>query len=321
MLEAAFFSAFPNFVEGVYKETTLVKWACYLFFTIVIYLFPRGVKMVLSLVFQKSNCPPFDGELSSAPNPHWLLGHSSALSGKDGIMGLKTVIVDAADKHGVSAFWLHHRPAVSFLNPKDAQRVLRQNMTKPDLNILVQKHFNSFFGPDTILITNGNKWKTSRMVVHKAFTPDALNDAQACMNELAGVFSSTITRTIDERTRKEISKDDGYLGLSPNGDGVVLDYSTVFKMITVDVIGNAAFGYDFGCSKTLTSSYYALAFDCLQSELSSRIQEDILNPLTFFYSIPTPRNLKQKRSARVLREFLLNVVRERRVKHANKKKY
>ena len=276
-----------------------------LFFAIIMYLFPRGVKMILSLVFQKTNHPSFDDKLSSAPNLHWLLGHSSALLGKDGIMGLKTIMVDAVDKHGVSTFWLPDRPAVYFLNPKDAQRVLRQNMTRPNFNILFKKHFNNFLGPDSILITNRNKWKTSHMVFHKALTLEALHDAQACMNELTGFFSSTITRIMDGRIRKKISKDDGYLGLSPNGDGVVLDYSTIFKMITVDVIGNAAFGYNFGCSKTLTSSYYALAFDCLQLELLSQVKKDILNPLTFFNSFPTPQYFKQNRSARLLREFLI----------------
>lgn len=295
------------------------KWAWVLLLSCFVYLLVRALNMMFSM-WSKKIRPPIDAKLPSLSNPHWLLGHLSFLSGSKGAMGLKTLTVDNADKNGISTFWLVNNPAVSFLQPKDAQRVLRGSITRANSSSIFTKHMDNFLGRESILtLPGGTKWKVSRSVVHRAFTPDALTDAQACMNTLAGIFSSSIVQAIDERFTKKISKDNGYMGISPDGEGIVLDYITLFKMVTIDVIGNAAFGYDFQCSKTLTSSYYSLAFEYLQKEFANRIQKDLLNPFTWFYSLPTPRNLKQKKSATVLREFLLNIVHERRMQHATNK--
>jgi cytochrome P450 len=291
---------------------TLVKWLWVALYSVLIYIIARGLKIYLFLVSQKSR-PPFDAKLPCAPNAHWLLGNLGDLMGK-GPMGMKALMVDAADKNGISTFWLMNNPTVAFLDPKDAQRVLRSSVSRAGGMSVVVKHFRKFLGSDSIVtIPGGSKWRISRSVVHKAFTPESLSDAQVCINMLAGVFSSTIVRIInDERSTKKISLSDGYLGISPDGNGIILDYSTVFKMVTIDVIGKSAFGYDFECSKTLTSSYYASAFSYLQSEISNRVQKDLLNPFTWFYSIPTRRNLMYKKSARILREFLLKITSERR---------
>lgn len=291
----------------------LFHWALIILLSFIIYHITKVVNKVVSLILRKSS-PPFDAKLPYKPNSHWLFGNLPDLFGK-GPAGIKPIMVDIANENGISTFWILNKPCVSMMNPKDAQRVLKSSVTRDRLSFM-SHHTDRFIGPNSIVtIPGGNKWKVSRNVVHRAFTPEALNSYQACMNMLADVFASTIVRTIDERSTKNVSENDGYVGPSPDGNGIILEYLRVFKMITIDVIGMAAFGCDFECSRTLTSSKYALAFEYLQEEFVRRVQKDMLSALSWFYFIPTQRNRKQKKSVRLLRDFLLKIVRERRIEH------
>eukprot|EP00591_Stephanopyxis_turris_P010794 CAMPEP_0195507442 /NCGR_PEP_ID=MMETSP0794_2-20130614/891_1 /TAXON_ID=515487 /ORGANISM="Stephanopyxis turris, Strain CCMP 815" /LENGTH=442 /DNA_ID=CAMNT_0040634125 /DNA_START=617 /DNA_END=1945 /DNA_ORIENTATION=+ len=173
-----------------------------------------------------------------------------------------------------------------------------------------------------LMIEGGAKWKVSRDVVHKAFTIKAVEELQPCMAHLASVLTSSIGRTIDQETTdtrhpREVDNVNGYLGLSPDGKGIILDYLCVFKMFTIDTFGLCALGQDFKCSKTLTKSRYATAFETLQDDFQMRLIEGFFNPLLNYYWLPTAQNRKQKEASQMLRGFLLETIQKRRAPENN----
>lgn len=95
-------------------------------------------------------------------------------------------------------------------------------------------------------------------------------------------------------------------------DGQPLDMWATMKCVTVDIIGRAAFGFDFNCVSALNPSPIVDAFEFLVAEQQRRAFESPLNPFSFFYELPCEAN-RQHRAARDLIRSTISTIVESRI--------
>ena len=98
-----------------------------------------------------------------------------------------------------------------------------------------------------------------------------------------------------------------------SGGNNVMDIQPIMKMLTLQVFGKMAFNTDLTCFDNLAPSKIARSFDFLINEFGRRMAGP-LNPLNFFYGIPTPSNLRHKREKAVLYAFVSDLIEQRRQK-------
>lgn len=81
---------------------------------------------------------------------------------------------------------------------------------------------------------------------------------------------------------------------------------------TMDIIGRTAFGHDFSCCKTLTSSPVAEAFEYLLDDFTQRSFNNILHPAHLFYWLPTSRNRLHAKNFATVRDAIGDILSTRK---------
>ncbi|GKY96894.1 hypothetical protein MPSEU_000648400 [Mayamaea pseudoterrestris] len=237
---------------------------------------------------------PFDSlPTPQGPGFHLLYGHLPYLN-PDFQEAQRWVSVDSADKNGRTGYWHVFSPGLSVSHWEDARQVLMVEEYREPIKIL-DKHLKQFLGYNNLLILHGKVWKHHRSAIAKTFTPTGLASYKEAMVKVVDTMCKSLLHKID-------SLDDKCYETK---------VEPLMKMITMDVFGLAAFSCDFGSSKTLVSSPFATAFDTLAAGMTTRFNTNPLRPSNYFYSYPTELNRQHKESQTLLREFLVEQVRQR----------
>jgi len=243
---------------------------------------------------------PFE-ELPMPPDDiHWLRGHQSLLAGgENGRDKMRDAIRSNANEHGQIGIWTFNMPTLVVTGCEDAGTILRQEYNKKRIKFL-EKHTAMFMGLRNVVALQGREWKRHRAVVLKALSPATVDASRKTIAAVAETAAGSLRRRIAE---------------SKAGDGGRKSYRAnvvpIMKMITLDVFGRVAFSKDLGCTRRLSPSPVAKAFDFLETEFLRR-SRSFLVPWNFFYWIPTPANVRHFRERSLLRSFLADVIRERR---------
>lgn len=154
-----------------------------------------------------------------------------------------------------------------------------------------KKHMDNFLGPNSLVSLYDSRWTFHRKLMFKALQ-------YSKYPLFVDVISTTTAKLVD--------------GLRTNYQRKPIDMLPFFKMVTFDVIGKVAFGYDFESTKDITKGLndVAKAFEFLLEEQSRRSYT--INPFSMFYSLPTPSNFKHRAARSLVRSKIEEMIRLRR---------
>lgn len=236
---------------------------------------------------------PFDGQIPMPPNSHWLYGHVRTFQ-KIFNSNRSNFFTDYVDELGRVAFWMGPKPVLVVTHAEDARTVLQAEYYR-NLPFFVRKHVQHFLGDKNVGLLQGKQWKRHRSAIYKAVSPvHTLVTAEKPMRSVADALVKSIQSKLH---------DDGT-------DFVCLDIESVMKMVTIDVFAKATLSMDLKCCETLAQSPIAVAFSEMVEDMNYRISS-ILNPVSYFYLLPTQRNRRQERNRVFLRAFLLKLINDR----------
>jgi cytochrome P450 len=231
---------------------------------------------------------PLDG-FPMPPNSHWLFGHT--LIFPHGLFQDPGLVVDYTNENGQVGVWLVSRPAIVVTHYEDARAILSAEYARRPPPI-VSKHLHFFLGEKNIGLLQGREWKLHRSAVYRSLGPTSLTQSRQAMIDVATTLVTSLkTRMHSERF-------------------VELDVQPLMKMVTIDIFAKTTLSTDLECCLHLTTSPIARAFDFLLQELNLRVASP-LNPLNYFYNLPTLRNRRHLKERTLLRSFLAKLIRER----------
>lgn len=234
---------------------------------------------------------PFGDELPMPPGSHFILGHmGTRVFGADFRDTLKGMFADYADEFGVCSFWMAGMKGISVNSWQDARALLQASTERKRLKLLAV-HMNKFLGPRNIGVLRGKEWKYHRAAILRVF-----HSSSTLINTRPAMID--VTQTLVD-------------SLKQKPQPLEIDIEPVMKMITMDVFGRTALSYELGCCESMTLSPLAGAFDFLGNELIRRARNP-LSPANAFYGLPTSANRRHSYERRLIRDFLRNLIEERR---------
>ena len=232
------------------------------------------------------------------PNPKFGLGHAGIMMSDNEPFEqqMKHYSKDHADANGRVCFWMGRIPAVSVSHARDVQHVLKWSSSR-EIYPLMKVHFEACLGKRNIGILSGKEWKAQRnRVVQALHTAMRQQDVSKAVLQT----SETLTNALLQN-------------LSGNSS-VTRDIAPLMRMLALDAFGQAALHVDFSCTKELCLSEVAAAFDHLTEDMMRRVMTigGAVDPTSYLYNLPTPRNAAHKKHKSVVREFIEREVEHRR---------
>jgi cytochrome P450 len=202
--------------------------------------------------------------------------------------GLGQMFVDGANSDGISKTSLFGETVLGVLRAEHVQAVLNASSYVVQIPIF-QKHFEMFLGRRSLLSLMGDEWRVVRKYMARAFNREYLKEMVGDVCHVTNAF----LKALEGR------------------HGQVLDFWPLLKCITLDVIGQTGFGYDFNCAGALTPSPVALAFEFMLEELTARPNSPV-DPRLYFYSWPSARNRKHAACNATVRNTLTTLIARRK---------
>lgn len=236
---------------------------------------------------QRESTKPFP-QLSSPPLWHWVIGHVALLGEPCFETSLTTLSIKYANEHGQTGFWMAFEPAIAVTNVLDAKAILHASHYRAPVSHMA-RHMARFLGANNITQLMGKEWKYHRAAILRAFSPSVVQQTQKEVVETSQVLVASLRPL----------------------DGAVVDVEPLMKMVTMDVFGWTSLSRDLHCCATLKPSAIAKAFDFLGVEFNRRLQSP-LGLASTFYWIPTKVNRMHNRQRALIRDFIQDIVAERR---------
>ena len=231
------------------------------------------------------------------PNGTWYAGHLHLMKHPDFRACLHRYSVEYADEHGRCTFYMGPTtPSLSVTRLSDVQLLLKATAHRTVFPVM-QFHTQRFFGRNNLPTLTGNEWKTKRSIITKA-----LHGKQFMKHNQIAI--RVATETLVKQLKKKILED--------SERSVKLDISQVMKMLTFDAFGHAALHVDFECCKNLQLSRIGKEFEFLSNELMRRITEDLLNPSSHIYCLPTQSNRRFQDAKTYVESYIGKLIKERR---------
>jgi len=170
--------------------------------------------------------------------------------------------------------------------PEHAHAVLRESTYRQGI-VLFDMHLRNFLGPDAIVMLMKQPWKDVRTVLVKAFRNSDLASMSIVMRQCSWSFARRLC---------EVQQ---------------IDFLQASKGCTIDIIGQSAFGYDFGGIASLGSGGNAVgdAFTHLLDDVTDRQFRPTIGKA--IYWLPTERNRQHAEASRVVRGTLDRIITER----------
>eukprot|EP00978_Attheya_sp_CCMP212_P018391 scaffold50283_cov39-Attheya_sp.AAC.1 len=130
------------------------------------------------------------------PGGSRFLGHLTLLMERDIDKRIHSMNVEYADERtGMCYFYVLGSPVLSILRGSHTKEVLHASHTRKTPS-LFQKHLHMVTGPKALTRLNGKEWKFYRSVVHRAFTPTALVEAQPEINKVCSLFTQSLVQQV-----------------------------------------------------------------------------------------------------------------------------
>lgn len=207
-------------------------------------------------------------------------------------------ILQYTNEYGQIGVWVL-RPTLLVTHYEDARTVLAAEYYRKFPGLLA-KHVRKFLGDKNIALLEGRDWRVHRGAIIRSLN---LETARGSMIDVAHTFTESLTEKVLSSHRH-----DDVSSSSP----LVLEVESLMKMITIDVFARTNLSVDLGCCRNLEASPIAEAFDFLLDSFKDRILSPI-NPLNYFYTIPTARNIRHEKEHQLVRSFLYNLIQERKI--------
>ena len=192
---------------------------------------------------------------------HWFLGHAEMM--QDMLVGLHKICVEGSPFDGLSKFELVGSTAVAVIKAEHVKAALLASNYRAKIPIIA-KHMDMFLGRRSLVVLMNDEWKIMRKIMARAFNWEYLKEVVGDICSVSNVFVNALA----------------------SKHGEIVDFWPLMKCITLDVIGKTAFGYDFCCCGTLTSSPIAAAFEFLLQQCMIRQFKTTLDPRYFYYNYP-----------------------------------
>ena len=126
---------------------------------------------------------------------------------------------------------------------------------------------------------NRKKWRHHRNLIKVAFTTNAVEKMADKVWKVANGFTSSILRECTKNYR------------DVNQGSYCAEAEDIFKWVTLDIFGKVAFNYNFGCTKTLTTTPLADSLNYTVEDSNIRCKSvNLLNPAHQLYWLPTQTN-------------------------------
>jgi len=255
-----------------------------------------------------TNLPP------CAVPPHFIFGHIPHVNSPPDSAKFRSVFVDHANASGISTFWFMNTPCVSVLKAEHVRICLRNSIHRPGVGIF-SKHFKMCLGQDSILMMEGGemdreKWRQHRNLIKVAFTKNAVDNMANKVWKVANGFASSLLREC-AKNNNDHDQDDTKQQQHQRGS-YRADAEEIFRWPTLDVFGEVALNYSFGCTDTLTTTPLAHSLNCTIEDSNVRIKvANLLNPAYQFYWFPTQRNRDYKYHSENVRGLMREICQRR----------
>ncbi|EQC25878.1 hypothetical protein SDRG_16251 [Saprolegnia diclina VS20] len=192
------------------------------------------------------------------------------------------VFVDAADANGMVSFKLMSMHVIAVTKAEHVRAVVCSSSYRKPMP-LIQKHIRELLGYNSLPVLMHDEWKVHRRVFARAFHWEYLAAMVPAMATVAAEAASVL------------------LAASTT------DVYRVLQLSALDTIALTGFGFNVHALRD-SSHPIAEAFEFLLSETTRRCFEAPLRPTSYFYSIPTPANLRYRREVGVVRAKLGDII-------------
>mmetsp|Transcript_10715 Transcript_10715/g.19433 ORF Transcript_10715/g.19433 Transcript_10715/m.19433 type:complete len:613 (+) Transcript_10715:85-1923(+) len=242
--------------------------------------------------------------------PHFIYGHIPHVNAPPESAKFRSVFVDHANASGISTFWFMNTPCVSVLKAEHVRICLRNSIERPGVGIF-SKHFKMCLGRDSILMMEGGendreKWRQHRNLIKVAFTKKAVDNMANKVWKVANGFVSSILREC-AKNNSDHDQDTKQQRGSYHAEA-----EEIFRWATLDIFGEVALNYNFGCTDTLTTTPLAHSLNYTIEDSNVRIQvANLLNPAYQFYWFPTQRNRDYKYHSENVRGLMREICQQR----------
>ncbi|KAF9430695.1 hypothetical protein BGZ94_004912 [Podila epigama] len=184
---------------------------------------------------------------------------------------------------------------VQFAGPEELEHVLKTNFLAYEKGPMVQESFNDLLGIG-IFAVDGHQWKWQRKMASHIFNVKA--------------FRMYTERVFVQESQKVVN----YLGQMAD-QGRVVDLQEIFYKFTLDSFGEVSFGQSFGClDNPEIEVEFASAFDRLNTIVFNRLFEGAWQLREWI----TGTNKIIAHDKKVITDFALNIIRDRRAKGFHK---
>lgn len=251
--------------------------------------------------FLQSLPSPVEG-VPVIPDGSRLWGHLLLMREPDFRVALDNFSVQHADAQGRCTFYMGPAtPALSVTAALDVQLLLKSSVER-NIFPLMQPHLDRFFGARNIGLLQGKQWKRQRAVVVQALHGKAFQQHnREAVRQATEIFIQQLFLLQEQdKTTDEININ-------------IDDMGRILRSLTIDIFGQSALHTDFGCCRDqLQPSRVMQAFDFMASDMMRRLGKDILNPASHLYSLPTAANRRHAKERAYLRNFIADLVQQRR---------
>ncbi|XP_074600599.1 cytochrome P450 4c3-like [Brevipalpus obovatus] len=239
------------------------------------------------------------------PPSHWLLGHANLVLDLDKIgfpYGTYVLIYQMLastpliyGKERICRMWLGLRPFVLLFTPESVETILTSTVLTDKAN---EYDFLKPWLGEGLVTSNRNKWKMRRKILTPAFHFRILNDFLPIINEHANVLVEKLKMIIEESQSSPI------------------DIVQPMTLCTLDVICDTAMGIKVH-GQEKESEYV----NCLH-QVSELILERLTRPWLWpnFIFAYSKRGRKFKRCLKVMKDFTMSVIKERKKEWISRQK-
>eukprot|EP00055_Hartaetosiga_balthica_P004520 m.11911 g.11911 ORF g.11911 m.11911 type:complete len:511 (-) comp3920_c0_seq1:217-1749(-) len=201
------------------------------------------------------------------------------------IIDVKAKIAEDNKDKGVFRFWFGVFFAIVFVyTPEDIKTIINARCPKSKT---LYRYVEFLTGKTSLLTTNGDQWHQMRLLLNPAFHRQLLISYSKVMLEGAKVFADKLEKTQGEET----------------------DIQYDLALLTLDIIGRCAMGYESNCQISQKDKY-AASIPKITHSIIERFRKP-LKALDWFY-LNTAEGIKQAEMIKMAKTHVLNIVKKRR---------
>jgi cytochrome P450 len=196
--------------------------------------------------------------------------------------------------------WTFHKQSVAIVNGPALYKVFHASSSRqlqpPLLSLVGMYHIKHFFGNQSVGVTEGKKWSTTRKAIGKSLKPMVVRSLFGQINECAGDCVLLLQHLVEQ-----------------NQNNSTIDIAPIFHALALDVVCESIFDGNVGAIASLRNGKYdpiVESFRFAEDEMVRRTSS--FHPLDWVYcGCASKKNRQLKNANKEIRKMVKHVITKR----------